>query len=172
MSKNESNRVNDILIYKNPYAPNKNFDVFLGSHIKTFVCRRCLKSHTNVNTLMNHKEKCGQHDICSFRTPNVSQPHWRKKHLHENPLNLRIIAVFEADNEIDNSSRGNKTANNIKQNPVCNCYFIISELEVVLKSGYSTSKLNHDNVDWIVEDVLGLNKKMTFFLKTLITTLH
>ena len=31
-----------------------------------------------------------------------------KKHFHKNPLNFRIYAGFEADNEIDKSSIGKK----------------------------------------------------------------
>ena len=58
-----------------------------------------------------------------------------KKHFHKNPLYLRIIADFEADNEVDGSSVGNKTTNIYKQNPVLNAYYIISELEDVLESG-------------------------------------
>ena len=37
----------------------------------------------------------------------------KKKHFHKNPLYFRIYADFEADNEKDNSSIGNKTSNNI-----------------------------------------------------------
>ena len=45
-----------------------------------------------------------------------------------------IYAGIEADNEIHNSSLGNKTTNIYKQNPVLNGYYIESELEDVLKS--------------------------------------
>ena len=41
----------------------------------------------------------------------------------------------EADNEIDNSSIGDKTTIIYKQNPVCNGYIKISEVEDVLESG-------------------------------------
>ena len=34
-----------------------------------------------------------------------------KKHFHKNPFYFRIYADFEADNEKDNSSAGNKTTN-------------------------------------------------------------
>ena len=37
---------------------------------------------------------------------------------------------------IDMSNIGNKTTNIYKQNPVCNGYFIVSELDDLLKSGY------------------------------------
>ena len=46
ISKNESDNVIDLLIYKNHYALIKKLHVFLGNHNKSFVCRRCLNSHT------------------------------------------------------------------------------------------------------------------------------
>ena len=76
-----------------------------------------------------------------------------KKHFHKNPLYFRIIADFEANNEIDGSNIGNKTTNIYKQNPVFNGYSIISELEDVLKSGYYEPPLGYDNVDWFVKEV-------------------
>ena len=44
ISKNESDSVIDLLIYKNHYALIKKLQVFLGDHNKSFVCRRCLNS--------------------------------------------------------------------------------------------------------------------------------
>ena len=44
ISKIESDKVIDLLIYKNHYALIKKLHVFLGDHNKNFVCRRCLKS--------------------------------------------------------------------------------------------------------------------------------
>ena len=46
VSKNDSDRVIDLAIYKNHYILIKNLDVFLGDHHKTFICRRCLNSYT------------------------------------------------------------------------------------------------------------------------------
>ena len=46
---------------------------------------------------------------------------------------FRIYADFEADDEIDISSIGNKTTNIYKQSPVFNGYHIESELENVLE---------------------------------------
>ena len=43
-----------------------------------------------------------------------------KNHFHMNPLYFRIIADFEADNEIDNSSKKNKPTNFYTQNPMMN----------------------------------------------------
>ena len=44
ISKNESNRVVDLLLYKNLYALFKKLNVNLGGHNKKFNCRRCLNS--------------------------------------------------------------------------------------------------------------------------------
>ena len=48
---------------------------------------------------------------------------------------FKIFADSEADNEIDNSSIGNKTSDIYDQSPVCKSYYIVSELDYVLKSG-------------------------------------
>ena len=87
------------------------------------------------------------------------------KHFHKNPLYFRIIADFEADNEKDNTKIVNKTTNIYKQNPVLNGYYIISELEDVLKSDYYESPLGHNNVDWFVEEIIKLENKMAFYFK-------
>ena len=42
ISKNESDSVVDLLLYKNHYALNKKLNVFLGNYHKNFICRRCL----------------------------------------------------------------------------------------------------------------------------------
>ena len=84
ISKNESDNSIDLLIYKNHYALIKKLHVFLGNHNKSFVCRRCLNSYTCENALTNHKEKCGEDNICTIRTSNESHFYW-KKHFHKNP---------------------------------------------------------------------------------------
>ena len=158
ISKNESDKVIDLLIYKNHYALIKKLHVFSENHNKSFVCRGCLNSYTNENTLMNQKEKCEEDNICTIRTSNESHLYW-KKHFHKNPLYFRIFADFETDKEVDGSSVGNKTTSIYKQNPVLNSYYILSELEVVLESDYYESRLGYDNVDWFVNEVLKLEKK-------------
>ena len=75
--------------------------MFLGNHIKIFVCRRCVKSYTNENASTIHKEKCADDNTCTIRTSNESHLYW-KKHIHKNPLYFRILADIVADNEIDN----------------------------------------------------------------------
>ena len=140
ISKNESDKVIDLLIYKNHYALIKNLHVILGNYNKSFVCRRWLNSYTCENALTNHKEKCGEDNICTIRTSKESHIYW-KKHFHKNPLYFRIYAAFEANIEKDNSKIGNKTTNIYKQNPVPNGYYIISELEDVLESDHYESPL-------------------------------
>ena len=164
ISKNNSDRVIDLAIYKNHYALIEKLDVFLGDQNKKFICRRCLSSYTSENMLTKHKEKCSDDNITVIRTSNESHLHW-KKHFHKNPLYFRIYADFEADNEKDNSIIGNKTTNIYKQNPVLNGYYLVSELEDVLKSEYYKSLLGYDNVDWFVDEVIKLENKMAFYFE-------
>ena len=134
VSQKDSDRVVDLLIYKNHHALIKKLNVFLGDLNKTFISRRCLNSYTSEYMLMIHKPKCKNNDICSIRTSNESHFQCRK-HFHKNPNFFRIDADFEADNVIDNSSIGNRTTNTYKQNPVLNGYHIESELNDKLQSG-------------------------------------
>ena len=164
ISKNESDKIVDLLIYKNHYALIKKLQVFLGDHNKSFVCRRCLNSYTCQNALINHKEECGDDNICTIRTSNEPHIYW-KKNFHKNPLYFRILADFEADNEKDGSKIGNKTTNIYKQNPLLNGYYILSELNDVLKTGYYESPLGYDNVDWFVKEILKLENKIAFYFK-------
>ena len=76
-----------------------------------------------------------------------------------------IIADFEADNEKDTFTIGNKTTNIYKQNPVLNGYFILSELEDVIESGYYESPLGYNNVDWYVHEVIKFEIKMAFYFE-------
>ena len=128
------------------------------------MCRRCLNSYKNENTLITHKEKCGYYDICTIRTSCESHLHW-KNHFYKNPLYFRIIAHFEADSETDNSNMGNKTTNIFIQNPVLNGYYIISELDEVLERGYYESLSGYDNVDWHAYEVIKLENIMAFYFK-------
>ena len=111
---------------------------------------------------MKHKQKCGEGKIATIKTSSESHLHWIK-HVHGNPLFFRIYADFEADNEIGNSSIGDKTTNIYKENPVLNGYYLESELEDVSKSGYYKSPLGYTNGDWFVNELIKLQKKMIFF---------
>ena len=90
--------------------------------------------------LMKHKEKRGEDNITTIKTSNESHIYW-KKQFHKNPLYFGIYADFEADNEKDNFTIGNKTTSIYQQNPVPNGYRIVSELEDVLRSGCYKSPL-------------------------------
>ena len=139
-------------------------NVFLGDHLKIFICRRCLNSYANENALRNHKEKCGDDNICTIRTSSVSHTQLNK-HCYENPSCFEVYADFEVDNEINTSTKGNKTTNNYRQNPVPNGYHIHSELNDFLPSGYPESLLCHNNVEWFVNKILKLESKMTLYFK-------
>ena len=114
--------------------------------------------------LMKHKQKCGDDNKATIKTSNEAHLHWNK-HFHKNPLYFGLNADFEADNEKDNSSKGNQTTNIYKQNPVINGYRIVSELDDVLKSGYHKSPLGYNNADWFVDKVIKLENKITFYFK-------
>ena len=109
-----------------------------------------------------HKPKCENTDVTTIRTSNESHLH-SKNQFHKNPLYFRTYADFEADNEKDDSSIGNKTTNKYKQNPILNGYHIESELEGILKSGYHKSPLGYNNVDWFVNEVIKLENKIAFY---------
>ena len=164
ISKNNSDKIIDLAIYKNHYVLIKKLDVFLGDHNKKYIGRRCLNSYTSENMLMKHKKKCGNDNKTSIRTSNESHLHW-KLLFHKSSLYFRIYADFEADNEKDNSIIGNKTTNIYKQNPVINGYRLVSELEDNLKSDYYKSLLGYNNVDWFIDEVIKLENKMTFYFK-------
>ena len=86
--------------------------------------------------LIKHKEKCEHNgEITTIRTSPEPHLHW-KKFFTKDPLYFRIYADFETDNEIDNAHIGNKTTNIYKRNPILKGYYIVSELEDVLESGY------------------------------------
>ena len=163
-SKNNTDRIIDLAIHRNHYVLIKKLDVILGDHNKKFICRRCLSSYTSENRLLKHEQKCEKNYITTIKTSNKSHLHW-EKHFHKNPLNFRIYADFEADNEKDNSIIGNKTTNIYKQNPVLKSYHIVSELDHILKNEYCKSPLGYNNVDWFVDGVIRLENKMAFYFK-------
>ena len=114
VSTNNSDRVVDLLIYKNHYVLIKKLNVFLGDHHENFICRRSLNSYTSEIMLILHKPNCENNDITTFRTSPESHFHW-KNHFPKNPSYFRIYADLEADNEKNNSSVGNKTTSFINK---------------------------------------------------------
>ena len=138
--------------------------IFLSIHNKKIICRRCLTSYTVAITLENHKLKQEQQEITTIKTSSERHPQW-EKHVQKNPSCFWIIADFEANNEVDNSSIGNKTTNIYKQNPVLKSFYITSELNAVLKSGYCKSPLEHGNVDSCLNENIKLENIMVLYFK-------
>ena len=58
ISKNESDKVIDLLIYKNHYVLIKKLNVFIGKRDCRYVCRKCLNSYTTNSMLVKHKKLC------------------------------------------------------------------------------------------------------------------
>ena len=81
-----------------------------------------------------HEQICEKQEITSNKTLNESHL-YSKKHFLKNPLHFKIYADFEADNELDDSNKGNKTTIIFKQNPLCSGFYIVSELNDVLQTG-------------------------------------
>ena len=52
--------------------------------------------------LMEHEQRCEQHEIRAIKTSKESHLFW-EKYIHENLLFRRIYADFDVDNEIDAS---------------------------------------------------------------------
>ena len=155
-----------MLIYKNHYVLKEKLNVVLGKSDSKYICRRCLSSYSSKNVLLKYKIKCEQQEITSIKTSNGSHPYW-KKYFHKIPLYFRIYADFECDNQIDSSNIGNMTTNMYKQNPVCNGFFIVSDLNNILQSGYYHSFLDYNNLDWFVNEIIKLENKMNFYFKKL-----
>ena len=162
ISKNDSDKVVEFLIYKNNYAFIRKMNEFIGDHYKNFICRRCLKSRTSENMLMIHKPKCESNDITTIKTSSESPLH-SEKHILKNLLFFWIYAHFGTDNEKDISSVDIKTTKNYGQNPVLNGYRIESELEDVLQSGFYNSPLVVNNVDWFFIKVIKLENKLALY---------
>ena len=162
ISKNKSDKVIDLLIYKNHYVLIKKLNVFIGKNDCKYICRKCLISYTTNNMLIKHKKLCGENQ--KIKTSPNSQI-YMKKYFQKNKLYFRIYADFEADNKREDNSIGDKTTNIYKQEPVCNGYQIVSELEDVLKTNYYKSPLGHENVNWFVDEIIKLENKMNFWFK-------
>ena len=161
-SKNESDKIIDLLIYRNHYVLIKKLNIFIGKEKCKLICRKCLRSYISHNMLIRHKNLCGENQQLKS-SPNA-HIYW-KKYFHKNKLCFRIYADFEADNKKENTIIGDKTTNVYKQERVCNVYYIESELEDVLKSEYHKSPLGHENVDRFVDEIVNLENKIKFWFK-------
>ena len=83
ISKNESDKVIDLLIYKNHYVHIKKLNVFIGKHDCKYICKKCLNSYTSHNMLIKHKTPCGVNQ--KLKTSPNSHIYW-KKHFQKNKL--------------------------------------------------------------------------------------
>ena len=90
----ESDKVIDLLVDKNLHALIKELNVFLGNHRKISICRRCFISYTIENRIRNHKENCGEKEICTFRSSDEFDLHW-KDHFHKNSLTLGLLQILK-----------------------------------------------------------------------------
>ena len=89
ISKNDSDKVVDMLIDKNHYALIKNSNVFLGDHHKNFICGRCLNSYTSEKMLMILKPNCENNDKTTIRNSSGSHRYW-KKHFRKFPFCFKL----------------------------------------------------------------------------------
>ena len=94
--------------------------------------------------LIKHKNLCGEKQ--KLKTSPYSHIYW-KKYCQKYKLYFRIYADFEADNKKENVNIRDKTTNIYKQEPVCNGYHFVSDLEHILKTDYHKSPLGHENVE-------------------------
>ena len=62
------------------------------------------------------------------------------------------------------SHKGKKTTNIFRQNPTCNGFYLVSELNKVLQSGYR-SCFGENNVEWFVNEVTRIENKMQFYFE-------
>ena len=73
ISKNNSDKVIDLLINKNDCVFIKKLNRFLGNHICRYICRRCSNSNTSQGVLINHMQRCDQQEKISIRLRTESQ---------------------------------------------------------------------------------------------------
>ena len=137
--------------------------IFIGNSNCKLICRRCLRCFEHEHVLMKHKDRCEQQDFTAIKLSSYKHLNW-KKHYQKVPLYFRIYADFECNNETDNSIIGLHTTNIYKQKPVCNGYYIVSDLPSILESGYR-SNFGPNNVDWFVDEIIKLENKMNFYFK-------
>ena len=53
-----------------------------------------------------------------------------------------------------------------KQSPIVIGYYIVPELNYILKSDYCNSPLGYENIDWFVNEDMKLESKMNFHFKS------
>ena len=68
ISKNEADKIIDILVYINHYVLNKKLNIILGKQDCRYLCKGCLNSYTIENMIIKHKKQCIQKEITSIKT--------------------------------------------------------------------------------------------------------
>ena len=77
---------------------------------------------------------CEQQGILTIKRSN--EPYLNcKRHFHKFSSHVKVFEDFEADIKIDISCTINKTTNIFEQNPQCNGYHVLSELNNIFKKG-------------------------------------
>ena len=87
INKNDSERVVNLILYKNHYVLIKKLIEFLGIHNKNFVCGRCLEFFTIENMLILNEPKCEKYNLTIISISSESHFHW-KDHFHWKALNF------------------------------------------------------------------------------------
>ena len=76
INKNESDKVIDLIIYKNHYVFIGKLNVFIAKRDCKYVCRKCLKSYTTHSMLVKYKKLCEENQ--QLKTFSNSQIYWNK----------------------------------------------------------------------------------------------
>ena len=73
VSRNETDRLVDLKIYRSQYVLIKKLNVFLGKQVFRFIFKGCLCPYTSQGVLIIQMQKCGQQKITSIKL--INEPH-------------------------------------------------------------------------------------------------
>ena len=163
--KNESEKVIDLLIYKNPSVLIKNLHLFLNNHTCKILCRGCLSSYTSEIVIMKHEQNCEQQENMIIKTQKILICFRRNNF-------IRILYVFGYMQSLKLIRKLILMVYVIKQLILTNKvryvkdrFHIVSEIDDVLKSGVYESPLGYDIADSFVDDVIKLEIKTAFYFR-------
>jgi hypothetical protein len=164
-SKNgEGVRVIDLMLYKDHFILIKKLHTFCKTSADaTHLCRNCLSTYKTKDHLINHKQLCEKHSEVRYTFPYDKNFKFDKFH-YKIKVPFRIYADFECLNVKDGKAVGKKTNNVYKQIPSAVGYYIISDNENILVSGYYRN-FGKDCVDWFVTRMKRLDIKMKNYFK-------
>ena len=89
ISKNISDRVVDLLFYKNHYDLTNKLPVFSRKQDSKYICKQFLRSDSKQNVLMKHKHQCNQQEITIIKTSKASHLCFQK-YFHNNSLQFMV----------------------------------------------------------------------------------